>query len=83
MVDSTNVVDLTLKRARLSAMDRDGGIFWHPIFGGEVQPPPGTGSWWFEDRGTKGARERDFDGQIHDQHPWVPAMEKERLPAPA
>ncbi len=80
VVEPSDVVDITLPRHRLACMDRAGSLSVHPETGGDVQPLPGAGAWWFEDRGTRGARERDLDGRTHDEHPWLPAMERERLP---
>ncbi|QCO03410.1 DUF5131 family protein [Azospirillum argentinense] len=79
VVDAADAVDLTLKRERLCAMDRDGAFSWHPTCAEEVQPPPAAGSWWFEDHGTRDARRRELDGRVHDEHPWVPCMVKERV----
>lgn len=77
VIDSSDAVDLSKGRDRICAMDRDGAFAWHPIYGGEVQPPPNSGSWWFEDLGTKGARRRELDGRTHDGEPWVPTMADE------
>ncbi|QCO07418.1 DUF5131 family protein (plasmid) [Azospirillum argentinense] len=79
VVDAADAVDLTLKRERLCAMDRDGAFSWHPTCAEEVQPPPAAGSWWFEDHGTRDAHRRELDGRVHDEHPWVPCMVKERV----